>query len=116
MPYKDKKKALKYRRDHYKANTALYKDRATKRNRLVKYGLTEEAFQALVQIQNGRCGICRLPPEEAGITKTTLHVDHDHATGRVRGLLCNNCNTGLGLFRDSIDRLQSACNYLKGMV
>lgn len=47
------------------------------------------------------------------LKKDTVHVDHDHLTGRVRGLLCQECNTGLGKFRDSIPYLESAIQYLK---
>lgn len=54
------------------------------------YGLTVEAWLALHQEQSGLCGICKKPP-----AKGHLHVDHDHDTGRVRGLLCRPCNVKL---------------------
>jgi hypothetical protein len=69
------------------------------------YGLTEEDVSALHIVQNGKCAICRAlmdPP----------HIDHDHSTGKVRGLLCAGCNFGLGHFKDSIDNLRSAITYL----
>jgi hypothetical protein len=75
------------------------------------YGLTLEEFDLLMEIQNGLCGICKtllLP------TKSGTHVDHDHATGRIRGLLCGSCNKGLGNFRDSSAFLLAAASYLKG--
>ncbi|MDQ3714717.1 MAG: endonuclease VII domain-containing protein [Actinomycetota bacterium] len=55
--------------------------------------------------QDGLCAVCQMAP--AG------HVDHDHDTGKVRGLLCFNCNGGLGQFKDRIDILAAAVDYLK---
>lgn len=57
--------------------------------------------------QSERCAICREVP-----AKGRLQVDHDHATGRIRGLLCGNCNKAMGLFRDDPERLRSAISYL----
>lgn len=81
---------------------AKLKDR---RKNLKKYGLTPEDFDNMLRDQNDRCKICR---EE----DIMFHVDHDHKTGKVRGLLCSNCNTGLGLFRDNVAYLENAINYL----
>jgi hypothetical protein len=75
-----------------------------------QYGMTESEYEALLTIQGGVCGICRRSPEEAG--QPRLVVDHDHATGRVRGLLCSMCNQGLGRFQDSPALLASALSYL----
>lgn len=76
------------------------------------YGLTPETYQALLDIQEGLCKICRCTPEAS--TKGVLYVDHDHITGLIRGLLCNRCNSGLGQFADSVGLLQSAIHYLQG--
>lgn len=70
-----------------------------------KYGLTVEAEQRMRVVQNNACAICEEPRE--------LHVDHDHASGQVRGLLCPSCNNGLGRFRDDPERLERAANYLR---
>ena len=76
-----------------------------RKSHLKAYGLTPEQYQQLYDTQQGRCGICRT-------WKATLHVDHNHNSERVRGLLCGPCNRGLGLFYDSILTLQLAVEYL----
>ena len=59
--------------------------------------------------QGGGCAICQKTPEENG---RRLAVDHNHTTGDVRGLLCTQCNVGLGNLGDSVERLRSAIRYL----
>lgn len=73
------------------------------------YGMTVDDYMALVVAQDGKCAICDAPPKAGKI----LHVDHDHSTGVVRGLLCGSCNSGLGYFRDDIERLLLAVAYLE---
>ncbi len=75
-----------------------------------KYGLTAEAYDSLLQAQNGVCAICARPESSR---LTSLSVDHDHKTGNVRGLLCYNCNTSLGKFRDDPALLRKAAAYLE---
>jgi hypothetical protein len=70
-----------------------------------RYGIGADEVDTLVAAQGGMCAICgKRNPE---------HVDHDHATGVVRGILCFNCNGGLGQFRDSTDALRAAAVYLE---
>jgi hypothetical protein len=78
----------------------------TKRARTEKYGITFEEFSALLDEQEGRCAICGDQFEGEPM------VDHNHETRKVRGLLCKNCNTGLGMFRDNVLRLRLAAAYL----
>lgn len=75
-----------------------------------KFGITHEQYDAMLVKQGGRCAICRVLSTES---PKRFHVDHNHATGVVRGLLCYRCNTGLGVFLDDISRLKSAIKYLK---
>jgi hypothetical protein len=75
----------------------------------IKYGLTVEAYDALWRDQYGLCAICEMEPAVG-----RLRVDHDHKTNLVRGLLCDSCNTGLGLFADNPDFLRIAADYLEG--
>ena len=74
---------------------------------LRKYGITLEKYEAMEKKQNGVCAICM---EKEPNKK--LAVDHCHITGKVRGLLCSNCNNGLGKFKDSKTLLIKAINYL----
>lgn len=62
--------------------------------------------------QGGVCAICGSGPDGQGPSGQTLNVDHDHATGKVRGLLCRTCNRGIGLFYDDADRVMAAAAYL----
>ena len=74
-----------------------------------EYGLTLEAFAALLEAQGGRCAICQSEDPRA----RNWHVDHCHESEEVRGVLCGPCNTGLGHFGDDPERLESAIQYLK---
>lgn len=73
-----------------------------------KYSMTPGGYAELLFEQQGLCAICRGAPKANGV----LYVDHCHDTGKVRGLLCNTCNAGLGQFRDSQDLLARALEYL----
>ena len=72
-------------------------------------GMTYDLYEQMLIDQNNKCVICNL--EHTDIKK--LHVDHCHNTGKVRGLLCSNCNNGMGKLGDSIERLELVINYLK---
>ena len=81
-----------------------------------RYGITPERYDEMVKIQNNRCLICGNEEiAKHNYTKKVqkLAVDHDHITGKVRGLLCQDCNQGLGKFYDDILRLEKAIQYLK---
>ena len=72
-----------------------------------RYGMTEEEVNGLIEKQNGICPICQAEPN-------SWHVDHDHDTGVVRGVLCHHCNTALGNFRDDVKLLERAIAHLRG--
>lgn len=122
----------KYKREHYQSNKQKYRE-----NRKIYYELHKDAihsykvnwqrsnpdkvknsqlwheykirleeYNIILLSQNGVCKICKQTSSQ------TLAVDHDHNTGKIRGLLCKSCNTGLGLFEDSIERLKNAIEYL----
>lgn len=73
-----------------------------------KFGIDVEEYDKMLLSQNGVCKICKKIDSDRG-----LAVDHDHKTGRVRGLLCLKCNTGLGQFNDDAEMLGLAIQYLK---
>lgn len=78
---------------------------------LKQYGMTVEQFRALECAQSGVCKICEKPP--TGKRGKRLFVDHDHATQKVRGLLCLRCNLVLGHAQDSAEVLRRAATYLE---
>lgn len=82
-----------------------------------KYGLSWEEYLVLYNSQQGRCKICDIFLELPGNTKEKRHlagvVDHNHETGKVRGILCLNCNTGIGHLQDDMDVVEKAYKYLK---
>ena len=70
-----------------------------------RYGITATDYDVLVEAQGGVCALCH--------TREPQHVDHDHVTGEVRGVLCSCCNQGLGNFRDDVASLRAAVDYLE---
>lgn len=116
--YPERRRELwrRYRADHREElneksrrwqTTNREKIRSAKRAR--RYGLSEEAFQELIATQRNACPICCTLFE-----KELPHIDHDHDTGQVRGILCGNCNRAIGLFRDNPFIMASAIMYLRG--
>lgn len=86
-----------------------------RREVLRQRGLTIEQHDLMIKQQNNLCAICHLSEKRKGRTGdiTPLAIDHCHITDKVRGLLCHSCNVALGSFRDSIELLQNAIEYLK---
>lgn len=80
------------------------------RKRCAAVGITPAIFHATLASQEDVCAICGGPPSGRW---ERLDIDHDHATGAFRGLLCHECNKGLGCFRDSPERLEAAAEYLR---
>ena len=87
-----------------------------------RYGITVEDYELMLDMQGGVCAICG--KKETRRTRSSkkiweydieprLVVDHDHKTGKVRGLLCHRCNVGIGQLDDSIDMLQRGIRYLR---
>jgi len=76
-----------------------------------RYGITIEQYEAMLALQGGSCAICRRPETYPG--RKSLSVDHCHATGVVRGLLCNHCNRAIGFLSENYQVAQRAVDYLR---
>lgn len=87
------------------------KQREARKQKLKKYGLTEQDYEHLLFEQGGVCKICGSATSQRTGDKY-LYVDHDHVTGKVRGLLCHHCNAGIGHFKDQALLLVKAVAYL----
>jgi len=128
MPHKDPEKRREYQRmwerQNYAKNALAIKahkrrwcvnngDKMSHYQRKSKlktdYGLTIEQYEELLQYQNGICKICG----KVNPNGLRLCVDHNHITGEIRGLLCINCNKGLGHFMDNIALLEEAKRYVE---
>lgn len=96
-PERDKESRKRWREKH--------RAEILEKKRQARYGLSPEAYAQLWKSQGGLCAICLTVPPE--------HVDHDHATGEIRGLLCQRCNMALGLFKDDTEILERAIFYLR---
>lgn len=98
------------RPDYHKTVYDRTREETRERHLIRKYGVTLAAYDAMLQLQNGRCAICNAP--ESDQFKEVFHVDHCHSTGRVRGLLCRGCNHILGTVKDNPAILRRAIAYL----
>lgn len=85
----------------------LYAERGRAAHRLRVYGLTPEGFLDLLERQGHACAVC-----STSIGDESALVDHDHASGVIRGLLCRPCNSGIGHLRDDPDLVRAALEYL----
>lgn len=74
-----------------------------------KFGITSDDFDQMLKHQRGKCAICKSPDPKAA----NWHVDHDHVTSQIRGLLCRACNTGIGLLQDDPKVIDAALNYVR---
>lgn len=115
---KNKLRAREYRRTHkehlsqlrrkrYLNNLPKHKDQQLRRT----FGISLDQYNIMLKKQNNKCKICN--KEEVG---RKLSVDHDHKSGKVRGLLCNHCNRGIGSFYDNPTLLLTAIKYLKSLI
>jgi predicted nucleic acid-binding Zn ribbon protein len=90
--------------------SARWRERAPHYMRQYLYGISQAEYEAKLAEQDGRCAICR--SDEWPGKDNRPQTDHDHVTGRFRGILCGNCNNGLGMFDEDAARLRAAADYL----
>lgn len=95
----------------YHANKDAYKLYNQSKRLRTQYGMTEEDYLVLLDKQSGKCAICGTTQPKGNGNR--MKVDHDHATGKVRGLLCNACNTAIGFAGDNPERLRVMATYLE---
>ena len=91
-------------------NNKLYFPNIRNSNLKKLYGITQADYERMFEKQGGCCAICKAP--DPGGKKRFLSVDHNHKTGKVRALLCDDCNVGLGRLRDDPELLRAALTYL----
>ena len=102
-----------YNRKHRNKNLAKYRASA-RRYVIQRYGITEDVFVALCEEQYYTCAICDTPLCMSGsVREQRACIDHDHKTGKVRGILCASCNSALGLFKDNMGNCLVAARYLE---
>lgn len=99
----NKEKLNKNKRD----NPDYHRNLHLKRN----YRISLDEYNLMLEAQEGRCLGCTIFYTQS--SRGRFHVDHCHTTGKIRGLLCHNCNTALGLIKDNIDTLSMLISYLK---
>lgn len=110
--FKERRGLLNHQAHAHDAALARYDREAKRRYSLVKYGLSPEDYETLLAAQSGMCATCSATPDAQPFG--CLSVDHDHATGAVRGLLCMNCNHALGKAKDDPTVLRRLAAYLEG--
>ena len=98
------KNNAEYCKRYYQKNKDIFHHKYLMRT----YGITKEAYDTMMTLQNGVCAICEGRYDD----KKKLAIDHCHDTGTIRGLLCNKCNRGLGMFEDDPTLLNKAVEYL----
>jgi hypothetical protein len=107
----DSSDKAKYLRGWRKRNPDLAKNSDLKRS----YGITLAQYEAMLATQGGKCAICKGPErtrdKDGGPRR--MPVDHDHNTGKVRGLICTHCNRALGMFKDNVEILKAAIAYVE---
>lgn len=97
--------------DKYRMRTEV--QQATRVRHLKKYyKMTPTEFNALWELQDGKCAICESKMKPMGRAKDAVAIDHNHQTNQVRGLLCRGCNHGIGCLKDSPEVLRNAAKYL----
>jgi hypothetical protein len=110
-----KKRIQKYDKERYANNRDKIREQKRETSIFRLYGISYNEFISIFHYQNGKCAICGLKlPDIDNSTKTRKNtfIDHNHTTGKIRGILCPNCNFGLGNFKDDINILENAIQYL----
>jgi hypothetical protein len=100
-----------WRREHPEIVRRGTKDYRLRVGMKKKYGFTPEQYDSMLESQGGKCIVCGSDNLRHGVI-IGLAIDHDHVTGKIRGLLCSNCNTALGMLGNSPERILALYQYL----
>ncbi len=110
--YYSKEENIQHKRNHnkeyYQKNKIKFKDY----NLRVKYGIDLKYFEEIRLAQDNKCAICNIELNPKSHHVDSIHIDHNHTTKKVRGLLCSSCNVMLGYAKDNTTLLQKAIKYL----
>ncbi len=112
---KNKEKRKEYSRKYYRLNKEKKKEYDKKNSQAkvcAKRGITLDNYNKKLREQNCCCAICG---RDESMLRRRLAIDHCHDSGQVRGLLCDECNAGIGFFKDSVELLQKAIEYLESI-
>lgn len=107
----NKDRILKKCKEYRENDIVAYKTRNTKSHLKKTYGITIDDYNIMVDNQNQCCALCL---KHVSMLSKPLFVDHDHSTGKIRGLLCITCNTALGSLGDNVEGLKRALAYVEG--
>lgn len=105
--YDNRDTKLEYHREWYKQNKKLVKDSYN----LKVYKLTSEKYNQILKQQKNRCAVCNI--KFSKLSSKLIHIDHNHKTDKVRGLLCHKCNLALGLLCEDIKIIESLLRYME---
>lgn len=113
LPYKDlpeeRKEQYRQAAKRWAANNPEKKAKGNRRDAWKRQGIDPDLAETYYQEHRGKCDLCK---SEFGANGRSLSIDHCHTTGRIRGMLCDRCNTVIGLFRDDPNLIQAAYQYL----
>ena len=110
MPYKNLEQRKEYNKNYWIKNKTKLLINKTQYNLNRRYGLTEDQYNKMLSDQNYSCKVCN---KHKSNFKRNLTVDHCHKTNKIRGLLCNGCNTGLGQLKEDTKIMQKLIEYIK---
>ena len=109
--YNHKKEISFRKKEYYNHHKEEISSQKKEYHLMIKYGLSMSDFNNLLLAQNNRCAICNEPLDLTNSYR--IHIDHNHLTGKVRGILCNKCNLAIGLLRDNPEYTKRATEYLE---
>lgn len=112
---RNRKRLLAYQQEYHKEHALEMHAYHRDYYRFKSYGIDKETFDKMFQAQNGKCGICE-KDFDLRAKWSSPHIDHNHTTGKVRSLLCQKCNLGIGNFQENPELLVKAAEYLKYQV